>query len=559
MSERPFAWEKSYPPGVSWDAPISVSTLTHLLDTAVAAYGPQRAIEYRGHDLTFEALGRLSGKAAAAFLRAGIGRDTTLALYLPNTRFHPITFFGGLRTGARLVMLSPLDAERELTHKLRDSGARILVTTDIGHMLPMATKLIEAGHLDRVIVCEDATWGRFPLPLAEVPCRCDVIRWSDFVDGAEVPDRWPEIRPEDIAVLQYTGGTTGLPKGAILTHANLTASTSMYDLWFNAQRLAAPGEERFICVRPLFQIYALATILLRQISNGNGILLRLKFDVEAILDDIEVKRATALPGVPTMWIALTNSPGLEKRDLSSLRNCSSGGAPLPVEIGKRFRELTGLPLLGGWGMTETSPAGANLPLTGPDKPGSIGLPMPGIDMGIVALDEPTRELGQGETGEIRIKGLNVTDGYWNRPEETKAAFADGYFLTGDIGYMDADGYFFIVDRKKDMILSGGFNVYPQVVEQAIYEHPGVAEALVIGVPDDYRGEAAKAFVALREGADPFTLDDLRGFLADKVGKHEMPQQLEIRDALPRSAVGKLVKTSLREDERRKAVSNAGAT
>jgi long-chain acyl-CoA synthetase len=471
---------------------------------------------------------------------------------MPNTPFHPLAFFGALKAGARIVMLSPLDAERELAYKLNDSGARVLVTTDIGPMLPMAEKLLSAGHLDQILVGEDAAWGATPIPAVPVPVNPKVARWSDYVRGSRVPETWPAIDPADIAVLQYTGGTTGLPKGAILTHANLTAATSIYETWFDGQNLSVPGGDKVICVLPLFHIYALTTILLRQIKSGNEILLRLRFDVETTLRDIEERRATVFLGVPTMWIALTNAPDIALRDLSSLRYCGSGGAPLPVETARRFRTLTGHRLLGGWGMTETSPAGTNLPAVGPDKPGSIGLPMPGIELGIVALDDPTRELGPGETGEIRVRGLNVTSGYWNKPEETAAAFVDGYFLTGDIGTMDEDGYFYIVDRKKDMILSGGFNVYPQVIEQAIYEHPSVAEVLVIGVPDAYRGEAAKAFVSLRPGAEPFDLEALRAFLADKVGKHEMPQYLEVRDALPRSPVGKLLKTALRAEERRKA-------
>jgi long-chain acyl-CoA synthetase len=551
MSDRPFAWETSYPPGITWDEPVFISTVPELFDKAVADFGPRRAIEYRGIDLTYGALGGMVDKAAAGFLRAGIGRGTTLAVYLPNTPYHPIAFFGGLKAGARLVMLSPLDAERELAFKLKDSGARVMVTTDIGEMLPMAMRLLDAGHLDQVIVGEDPLWGASPVPVAEVPDHPNVIRWPDYVRGSQIPDRWPELETSDIALLQYTGGTTGLPKGAILTHANLTAATSIYETWFEAQKLSKPGEDRVVCVLPLFHIYALTTILLRQLRAGNEILLRLRFDVETSLRDICELRATVFLGVPTMWIALANSPGIETRDLSSLRYCGSGGAPLPVETGKRFRNLTGHRLLGGWGMTETSPAGTNLPSHGPDKPGSIGVPMPGIEMGVVALDDPCRELPIGETGELRIKGPNVTSGYWNRPDETRRAFADGYFLTGDIGYMDEDGYFYIVDRKKDMILSGGFNVYPQVIEQAIYEHPSVAEVLVIGVGDDYRGQSAKAFVTLRKDAPAFTLADLQAFLADKVGKHEMPRELEFREALPRTAVGKLSKVALRDEEREK--------
>jgi long-chain acyl-CoA synthetase len=253
-----------------------------------------------------------------------------------------------------------------------------------------------------------------------------------------------------------------------------------------------------------------------------------------------------------MWIALAHYPGIENRDFSSMIHCSSGGAPLPVEVGERFHRLTGQRLLGGWGMTETSPAGTNLPLKGPPKPGSIGIPMPGVELDIVSLDEPRRVLGVRETGELRVRGLNVSRGYWNKPKETAEAFTPDGFLTGDIGYRDEDGYFFIVDRRKDMIISGGFNVYPQMIEQAVYEHPQVEEALVIGVPDTYRGEAAKVFVKLKNGAPGFSLEDLQAFLADKIGKHEMPAALEIRDALPRTSVGKLSKVELRDAERRKA-------
>ena len=251
---------------------------------------------------------------------------------------------------------------------------------------------------------------------------------------------------------------------------------------------------------PLFHIYGLCSVMLRHLTYGNLLMLRPRFDVEATLHDIEVKRATVFPGVPTMWIALANVPDIERRDLSSLRSCVSGGATLPVEIADRLARLTGLYIGGGWGMTESSPAGATLPRRNPNKPGSLGVPLPGIVMDVVALDDPTRNLAVHEVGELRIKGANVTKGYWNRPEETAASFAGDYFLTGDIGYMDEDGYLFLVDRKKDMIISGGFNIYPTMIEEAIYEHPDVEECLVVGTPDAYRGESAKAFVKLRQGA-----------------------------------------------------------
>ncbi len=546
----PFAWEKHYPPGLAWDAPVPLGTIPALFAQAVADYGERTALDFRDQPISYAALGRAADAMAAAFLRAGVRPQDAIALYLPNTPLHPIAFFGGLRAGAKIVHLSPLDAEREVAHKLRDSGARILVTTNFGYFLPNACKMLDAGLIDRVIVDEDASWGPSPIPPLALPDRPTVVSYRDFAAGRAPAAQWPVVTPDDIALLQYTGGTTGAPKGAILTHGNLTAAVAIYDAWFSGNGHIMQESDKLIAVLPLFHIYALTTILLRGLHSGVQILLHLRFDPESVLRDIEVKRATAFPGVPTMWIALDNYPGVEKRDFSSLRYCGSGGAPLPVETARNLNRRVGLTLRGGWGMTETSPAGTGFPEHEPVLLGSIGVPLPGIELGVVALDDPHRALPPGETGELRIRGPNVTRGYWNRPEETAASFADGYFLTGDIGYMDDDGYFFIVDRKKDMILCGGFNVYPQMIEQAIYEHPAVNEVLVIGVPDAYRGETAKAFVSLRANAEPFTLESLREFLRDKLGPHELPTALEFRAALPRTPVGKLSKVELREESRK---------
>jgi long-chain acyl-CoA synthetase len=286
-------------------------------------------------------------------------------------------------------------------------------------------------------------------------------------------------------------------------------------------------------------------VLLSSIRRGHLISLHQRFDVEAVMRDIEVKRATAFPGVPTMWIAIAALPDLDKRDLSSLVSCGSGGAPLPVEVANILERRVGMKLKSGWGMTETCSPGTAHPQEGPDKPGSIGLMLPGIELDVVALKDPKKVLAPGEVGEIRIRGPNVTKGYWNRPQETAEAFVGDRFLTGDIGYMDDDGYFYLVDRKKDMIISGGFNVYPQMIEQAIYTHPAVHEVIVIGIPDDYRGEAAKAFVKLRASAKPFTLEELKTFLTGKLGKHEIPAAVEFVDELPHTAVGKLSRHELR--------------
>jgi long-chain acyl-CoA synthetase len=537
--------EKFYPQGVRWDAPIARGTLPDLLSDAAKDYGSRPAIEFRDRPISFAELEAMVEVAASAFLRAGYGKDTSVALFIGNSPDHPVNFFGALKAGARVVHLSPLDGERALSHKLTDSGARILVTSNLAALLPMALKFFEKGLLDGLIVCEDDRWGAVGNPHTPIPDSPAIVTFAEFAKGATPQAEWPSISPDEVALLQYTGGTTGLPKGAMLSHGNLTSAVSIYDVWSSKARAKRNAIDRVICVLPLFHIYALTVILLRSLVRGDLISLHQRFDVEAVMRDIEVKRASAFPGVPTMWIAIASLPDLESRDLSSLVSCGSGGAPLPVEVAKIFERKTNMKLKSGWGMTETCSPGTGHPDAGPDKPGSIGLMLPGIEMDVVALDDPRRVLPVGEVGEIRIKGPNVTKGYWNRPAETAEAFVGDRFLTGDIGYMDQDGYFYLVDRKKDMIISGGFNVYPQMIEQAIYEHPAVQEVIVIGIPDDYRGEAAKAFVRLKTGAEPFTLDELRGFLAGKLGKHELPAALDFVDELPRTAVGKLSRHELR--------------
>lgn len=536
LARRP--WECHYPQGLDWGAPIPAGTVPALLDRAVAAYGERRAIDFRGRALTYAELGRRVDRLARGLAEIGVAPGDRVALLLPNTPAHPVGFFAVLRLGAIAVHLTPLDPARAVARKLADSGARLLITTNLAGVLPQALRAWREGACKRLIVVDDAEWGG-PGPVLPIP------------DGASVPGApdgaaraWPELAPRDIALLQYTGGTTGLPRAAILTHGNLTSAVAIYNRWNEGLGRGYRPGDRVMGVLPLFHIYALTSVMLRALSNGVELLLRERFAVDQALEDIERGRCTHFFGVPTMWIALVNHPRFGTADLSSLRACSSGGAALPSEIAARFTELTGLRLGGGWGMTETSPAGTNLLPDRPQLPGEIGVPLPGIDLEVVAVDDPRRVLPPGEPGELRVRGPNVSPGYWNRPEENATAFVDGWFLTGDIGWMSEDGRFTIVDRKKDMLISGGFNVYPRTIEDAIHEHPDVGEAAVIGVPDPYRGQAAKAFVVLREGAPALTLEALRTFLADKLGRHELPAALEIRDSLPHTPVGKLAKRDL---------------
>ncbi|MDB5520874.1 MAG: putative long-chain-fatty-acid--CoA ligase [Tardiphaga sp.] len=541
--------EQHYPDGITWHAPMPRMTLPALLDASAVKFKDRIALEFRDRAYSYPDLKIKADGAAAAFLRAGLGRNTSIALFLGNTPDHPVSFFGALKAGARIVHLSALDGEIALAHKLSDSGARVLVTSNLATLLPMALKFLDRGLLDRLIVCADTDWGDVGNATLPLPSDPRIVSWQDFAMEAQPPAAWPAIDVDDVAVLQYTGGTTGLPKGAMLSHGNLMAASHQFNLWGQPGRLARGDKgERVICVLPLFHIYALLVVLLRAVEIGDTVSLHQRFDVEAVMRDIEVKRATVFPGVPTMWIAIANLPDIDSRDLSSLVLAGSGGAPLPVEVASVFQRKTGLSLKSGWGMTETCGAGTSHSANGPDKSGSIGVAMPGIEMDIVSAEDSSKVLGDNETGEIRIKGPNVTRGYWNRPQDSATAFVGEWFLTGDIGYRDADGYYFIVDRKKDMILSGGFNVYPQMIEQAIYTHPAVQEVIVIGIPDPYRGEAAKAFVTLKKDASAFTVDDLRGFLSGKLGKHELPAAVEFVSELPRTPVGKLSRHELRSQQ-----------
>lgn len=545
-------WQRFYPEGVRADFTPPRQRLPEMFVALVERHGERIAIDYRDHLISYRELGRRAARVAAALCHHGIGKGDTVALYLPNSAFHPIYFFGILLAGARVTHLSPLDAFRELREKCADSGARLLVSLAAQPFRDVALRLQAEGAVPSVVLCdEDADFGAIkgaspPLPMAAWPEG--VTPHAAFTEGMSDALVAAAGDVAEIALLQYTGGTTGRPKAAVHTHASLSAATNSYLHWFAGDPNARP-EAVVLAVLPLFHIMALVAILLRRLNEGARLVIHQRFDVEAVLEAIERKRISGFSGVPTMWIAIANHPGVEERDFSSLERIGSGGAPLPVEIYNRILTITGHGLRGGWGMTETGAAGSNVPITlPPGKDGTIGLPLPGIVIDIVALDDPDRVLPAGEIGEIRIRAPNVVREYWQRPEETEAAFRNGFFLTGDIGRMDADGFLYLVDRKKDLIISGGFNVYPQAIEDAIIQHPSVAEVLVIGVPDDYRVEAAKAFIVLRRGATPFTLEELRAFLADRLGRHEMPRLMAFRDTLPRTPVGKYSRKLLRDQE-----------
>ncbi|MBM3492391.1 MAG: long-chain fatty acid--CoA ligase [Alphaproteobacteria bacterium] len=558
-----YFWERSYPPGVRWEVEVPHKPVHALIDEAAQRWPKQPFLDFLDKKLSYGDVHDLVDRAAQGFRRLGVKPGGKVALFLPNTPHYVIAFFGILKAGGVVVNMSPLDAERELAFKLNDSGAEIVVTLDLAVLYPRMAKLLSGTKLKTIVVGGVQDFLPFPknllFPLARrkniatVPDDARHVRFKSLLanDGRGEAHRVADPRSE-ICVLQYTGGTTGEPKGAMLTHYNLVAAvTQMHSFFGQGEQPLVANHERVMGVLPLFHIYALTVVMLLSMVGGSSIVLHPRFELDAVLRDLHKKRPTMLPGVPTMYTAILNHPKLKEYDLSSLKFCNSGGAPLPPEVQQRFQELTGCKLLEGWGMTETSPAGTGTPPHRSAKPGSCGVPLPGIVIEFVDVADGSKLLPYGETGEICLRGPNVMQGYWQRPDATASTLANGRLHTGDIGYMDADGYLFIVDRKKDMILSGGYNVYPRNIEDAIYQHPAVSEVTVIGVPDEYRGQSAKAFIKLRSGEKPFNLDELRGFLADKLGKHELPAELEIRDELPKTVVGKLSKKELVEEEMRK--------
>lgn len=556
-----FSWEKSYPAGVKWEIDIESKPVFAILDEAVKKWPNNYVTDFLDKKMTYAELDDLVNRAAKGFQELGVGKGVHVGLYLPNTPHYIICFFGILKAGGTVVNYSPLDAERELMHKIEDSHTDFMVTLDLEVLYPNIAKLLGKTRLKKIITgClkEVLPFPKnllYPLvkskEISSVPKDDNHMTFKALTanDGKYTPVdvKHPEER---VAVLQYTGGTTGLPKGAMLTHRNLVAACQqLRAMQQGDDAVLVDGEERVMCVLPLFHIYALTVNMNFGIAGGAELILHPKFELDDVMKDVTKKKPTVFPGVPTMYMAMANHPEIDKYDLSSLKFCASGGAPLPVEVQDHFQKVTGCRLLEGWGMTETSPSGTTTPMTDKRVAGAAGVPAPGIEIRIFGVDDKSQIMPTGEIGEIGIKGPNVMKGYWNKPEATAESFIGDFFLTGDTGYLDEDGYMHIVDRTKDMITSGGFNVYPRIIEEAVFEHPSVEEVTVIGIPDDYRGEAAKAFIKLKQGTSEFSLEELREFLKDKLGKHELPGAVEFRPELPKTLVGKLSKKELVEEER----------
>jgi long-chain acyl-CoA synthetase len=529
-----------------------------LLDDAVRTYPKRPCTNFFGRITTYAEIGASVDAAAAGLQRLGVRKGTKVGLFLPNSPTFIVYYYAALKAGATVVNYNPLYTVEELTFQVRDSETEIMVTLDLQMLFEKVDALLTKGVLPRAVVCSFA--GLLPAPKstlfklfkrkqiarpkASAAAQHIVLESTLLVRGAK-PEPVAIDPDHDIAVLQYTGGTTGTPKGAMLTHANLTRNTRQVMMW--APDLGQ-GQERVMGVLPFFHVFAMTVVMNFGIAKAAEIVMMPRFTLDEGLALIAKVKPTIMPGVPTLFNAIQNHPKIKTYDLTSLKFCLSGGAPLPLEVKQKFEATTGCKLVEGYGLSEASPVVTCNPIEGaPPPPGSIGLPLPGTIVSLRNLGDPTLPVAPGERGELCIKGPQVMRGYWNKPEETANQFVGDYLRTGDVAIMDENGFFQIVDRIKDLIICSGYNVYPRRVEEAIYEHPAVEEVTVIGIPDPMRGEAPKAFIKLKAGQTA-SVDDIRRHLAPKLSKIEMPAAIEFRDSLPKTMIGKLSKKELKAEE-----------
>ena len=557
QSPGQYTWLNHYPEGVDWHQNFEGTPVYTMLDETVAKYPNQSCADFLGKKTTYREIGDLVNRAAKGLQELGVKKGSTVGLFLPNSTTYIIYYNAILKAGGTVVNYNPLYTVEELDYQVKDSGTDIMITLDLKALFEKVEALIESGTLEHGVVCS------FPalLPglksflfklakgkeLAKVSAS-PIISKLTFEDKLLANDGNPThvaCDPyNDLAVLQYTGGTTGTPKGAMLTHANLTINVQQAIAWTNTLNEA---EEKVMGLLPFFHVFAMTAVLNVGVKLGAEIVMLPRFEINQALKLINKHKPTFMPAVPTILNAMMNHPKIKNFDLSSLKVCLSGGAPLPLEVKRGFEGLTGCKVVEAYGLSETSPAATINPLEGPVKEGSIGQPLPATIVSLRDLEDPLKEVPQGEKGEICIKGPQVMKGYFNKPVETENTFLGEYLRTGDVGIMDEQGFTFIVDRIKDMIICSGYNVYPRRIEEAIYEFPAVEEVTVIGIKDAYRGEAPKAFIKLKDGQTA-TAEEVLAFLESKISKIEMPEYIEFRDELPKTMIGKLSKKELVEEE-----------
>lgn len=544
---HPAAWEQDFPP-------LSVPD---MFFRSVERMGRAHLADFMGRKYSYAEMAVSVRHFARGLQLRGIGKGDHVGLFLPNVPHYIIAYYGAMLAGATVVNFSPLYTVDELAHQVADSGTSILVTVSASALLPTAIKVLDHSQLGHLIVGSVAealpvvkSWGYRLFKradIAEIPADSRITRFADFLanDGAVEP---ATCNPEkDIALLQYTGGTTGTPKGAMLSHQNITANArqiNLIDPHSRANQPDAPAPDRILGVLPFFHVFANATVLNRTVDNGGEIVMLPRFEAKAALAAVNRTKVTAMPGVPTMYQALLDNDALAGTNFSSLRACISGGAPLAAELKARFERVSHSVVIEGYGLTESSGVISSNPYEQENRIGSIGQPIPGTTVKLVDKEDPTKPAPDGEPGELVCAGPQIMLGYWNRPDATAEVFTDGFLRTGDVATIDADGFIYIVDRLKDMIAVGGFKVFPSQIEDILYQHPAVKEALVIGIPDAYSGERPRAYVTVTQQISGTELLD---WLNPQLGKHERVTEVVVRDALPKTMIGKLDRKALRAE------------
>ncbi len=554
MTDAESAWRTAYRHPTRWDAAFAPLSMVDLFDASAARWGNTVLIDFMGRRFSYAETLDGANRVAAGLAAMGYGAGDRIGLFLPNTPHYVAAYFGILKLGATVVNYSPLYTVAELAHQVADSGTRALFTLSASALLPTALKVLDESALERLIVGSVA--GALPpvksllyrlanrRDISARPADPRVTAFSALIDNDGAHTR-PTIDPaEHVALIQYTGGTTGVPKGAMLTHQNLSANARQV----NAVDPQPGAEDRILGVLPLFHVFANTCVLNRTIVSGGCIIMLPRFNAGQALSAINSARVTSLPGVPTMYQALLDSPRLGRTDFSHLRVCISGGAALAPELKARFEAATGSVLIEGYGLSESSGVVAVNPYEVAGKPGTIGQPLPATRVRLVDKENPGQPVADGQPGEIIVAGPQIMKGYWGRPDADAEVFltdAEGtnWLRTGDVGTIDADGFIQIVDRLKDMIAVGGFKVFPSQIEKALYANPAVKEAIVIGIPDAYRGEHPRAYVTLNEGAE-LTGAALRDWLNPQLGKHEQVDEVVVRATMPKTMIGKLSRKDL---------------
>jgi len=554
MIEHP--WLKNYPDHVKWDQEFEGKPLSKLIDETADKVPNNIALDFLGKSCTYGELQDQVNKAAKAFQELGVKKGTKVGLFLPNCPHFIVAFFAISKIGGTVVSYSPLYSESELKFQAENSDTEIMVTLNLDALYPKMKRVVSETGIRKLIVADFSEALPFPknilFKLFKSSAIAKVVKDDYYVDYNSLFDNDGKITPveinpdEDIAVLQYTGGTTGVPKGAMLSHSNLYINMRQLEIW---PPMLEFGTENVAAFLPFFHIFALTVVLNMGLKVGARIVIVPKFELEDAVKLLTKENITLFSGVPTMYTAIANHKGADNIGIGKIKMAMSGGAPLPVDLWNLYKNRFGLEITEGYGLTEASPVTHASPMGGGTIPGSIGFPLPGTEAFIMDREEKGKILPVGEVGEICVRGPQVMKGYWKRDDATAEVMIDGALRTGDVGKMDENGFTYILDRDKDLILVGGFNVFPRTIEEAINDHPAVEETTVIGIPDDYLGETPKAFVKLRTTVDPITADELMAFIKPKIGKHERPSQIEFRDELPKTMVGKLSKKELVAEEK----------